>query len=286
MAWLVAGGYGMLAQDVCAELTARGVGFDAPDRDRLDITSPEEIEAFFEEMKPEVVVNCAAYTAVDPAEENEGLAFTLNAVAPQYLARAAAKRGIPLVQISTDYVFSGTSPIPYAEDDAAHPLGAYGRTKAAGEWAVRADHPSSYIVRTAWLYGAGGPCFPKTLARVLKQNGTANVVDDQHGQPTWTKDVARIIVDLVTKQAPFGIYHATSEGEATWYDFTRAIAAEVGVSEDEVHPVSTKDFPRPAPRPEWSLLAHGAYEGTGVEPIGPWQERWKLAAPSVLAEVE
>lgn len=286
MAWLVTGGYGMLAQDVCAELASRGIEYDAPDRDRLDICSPGEIAEFLDKMAPEAVVNCAAYTAVDAAEENEGAAFTLNATAPQYLAQATAERGIPMVQISTDYVFRGTSSTPYGENAALHPLGAYGRTKAAGEWAVRTNNPASYIVRTAWLYGAGGPCFPKTLARVLKRNGTANVVDDQHGQPTWTVDVARIVVDLVTKAAPFGVYHATSQGTATWFTFTQAIAARVGIAAEDVHPVSTEDFPRPAPRPEWSLLSHEALVGAGIEPIGPWMERWSLAAPSVLADVE
>ena len=112
------------------------------------------------------------------------------------------------------------------------------------------------------------------------------MVDDQHGQPTWTVDVARIVVDLVTKAAPFGVYHATSQGTATWFTFTQAIAARVGIAAEDVHPVSTEDFPRPAPRPEWSLLSHEALVGAGIEPIGPWMERWSLAAPSVLADVE
>lgn len=282
MTWLITGGYGMLAQDLCAELDARGIPYDAPDRDRLDITSPDEIAAYLDRVRPDVVVNCAAYTAVDAAEENEGTAFTLNATAPQYLARATALFGIPLVQISTDYVFAGTSPTPYAEDAPLHPLGAYGRTKAAGEWAVLACNPDSYIVRTAWLYGAGGPCFPKTLARILRDKGGASVVADQHGQPTWTVDVARIVVDLVLFDAPPGIYHATSDGEATWWSFTQAIAGSLGIPKEAVTPVSTAEFPRPAPRPEWSLLSHDALTAVGISPIGNWQERWATAAPTVL----
>lgn len=282
MAWLIAGGNGMLAQDVQAELAARGIDYDAPDRDRLDITSPTQIARFLEETAPEVVVNCAAYTAVDAAEEDEAAAFALNATAPQLLARATAACGATLVQVSTDYVFPGEADRDLDEGEPVGPLSAYGRTKAAGEWAVRAENPHSYVTRTAWLYGEGGPCFPKTLARVLQQNGQANVVDDQYGQPTWTKDVARVIVDLVERSAPYGTYHATSAGKTTWYGFTRAIAETLGISPEAVHPVSTQDFPRPAPRPKWSVLGHRALVDAGVEPIGQWRQRWSVAAPAVL----
>lgn len=282
MAWLVTGGYGMLAQDVCAELERRGIAYDNPDRDRLDITSPGAIASFLDDFQPEVVVNCAAYTAVDAAEENEALAFTLNAVAPQLLARATAARDIPLVQISTDYVFAGDADAPYAADAPLAPLGAYGRTKAAGEWAVQANNPRHYLIRTAWLYGAGGPCFPKTIARVLREKGSASVVDDQFGQPTWTKDVARIIGDLVCEGAPFGTYHATSSGKTNWYGFTVAIAETIGVPPGDVNPVTTQAFPRPAPRPAWSVLGHQSLVDAGINPIGDWEERWEEAAPTVL----
>lgn len=282
MAWLIAGGRGMLAQDVGAELDARGIAYDNPDRDRLDITDPSEIARFLDDFQPDLVVNCAAYTAVDAAEADEGAAFMLNAVAPQLLARATAARGIPLVQVSTDYVFSGTGDRPYPEGAVLSPLGAYGRTKAAGEWAVRTENPQHYVVRTAWLYGAGGPCFPKTIAAVLRRNGGAEVVDDQFGQPTWTKDVARIIADLVQDEAPFGTYHATSSGKTSWYGFTEAIAETIGMPKSAVNPVSTEAFARPAPRPQWSVLGHTALVEAGITPVGDWQDRWNQAAPSVL----
>ncbi len=283
MAWLITGGYGMLAQDMGSELQRRGIEYDAPDRDRLDITSPEAIAAFLDDMQPEVVVNCAAYTAVDAAEEDETAAFILNATAPQLLAQATAARNLPMIQVSTDYVFSGEATQPYGEDNPLNPLGAYGRTKAAGEWAVRANNPNSYIVRTAWLYGAGGPCFPKTMARVLHEKGAASVVDDQWGQPTWSADVARIIADLQVEGAPYGTYHATSTGETTWFGFTRAIAESIGVPPTQVAPVTTADFPRPAPRPAWSVLGHQHLIDAGITPIGPWLARWQEAASTVLA---
>lgn len=282
MKWLVTGGSGMLAHDLKDELRRRGHDFRAPDRDLLDITDAKQIDRYLDQYSPSVIANCAAYTAVDDAEEDEAAAFALNATAPQLLARAAAQRNIPLVHVSTDYVFNGQSEQPYPANALLDPLGAYGRTKAAGEWAVRVETPNHYVVRTAWLYGAGGNCFPKTLAKVLGNHGAAKVVDDQHGQPTWSKDVARIITDLVDHGAPPGIYHATSSGEASWFTFTRAIAAAVGLPPSAVSPVTSADFPRPAPRPAWSLLSHDSLVAAGIEPIGNWQERWREAAKIVL----
>lgn len=282
MKWLVTGGNGMLAHDLKNELRQRGHDFEAPDRDLLDITDAEQIDQYLDQYSPSVIANCAAYTAVDDAEEDEAAAFALNATAPQLLARAAAQRKIPLVHVSTDYVFNGQSEEPYPAGAPLDPLGAYGRTKAAGEWAVRTETPNHYVVRTAWLYGAGGNCFPKTLAKVLQNHGAAKVVDDQHGQPTWSKDVARIIADLVDHDAPPGTYHATSSGAASWFTFTRAIAAAVGVPPSSVSPVTSADFPRPAPRPAWSLLSHDSLLEAGIKPIGNWEERWIEAAEIVL----
>ena len=280
---LVTGGHGMLAQDVVRELESRGHDVTAQDRDTLDILELPALTARLDELRPDAVVNCAAWTAVDAAEENEAGAFLLNAVAVQNLARATEAAGARLVHISTDYVFDGTRPEPYQADQPVSPLGAYGRTKAAGEWAARTEAPDTLIVRTAWLYGRGGNCFPKTLAGVLGKNGRADVVDDQHGQPTWTGDVARVITDLLEAEAPAGTYHATSSGQTTWWGFTRAIAQAIGVDPDVVEAVSSEQFVRPAPRPEWSVLGHDSLQAAGVEPIGDWAERWEIAAPEVLA---
>ncbi|UZN01920.1 dTDP-4-dehydrorhamnose reductase [Cellulomonas sp. S1-8] len=281
MRWLVAGSSGMLAQDVVDLLVSRGDDVTAVDREVLDITDPAAVGSAV--AGHDVVVNCAAWTAVDPAEAQEAAAFTVNAVGPQHLARAAHRAGARLVQISTDYVFDGHADVPYGEDDAAAPRSAYGRTKLAGEWAVRAEAPDHLIVRTAWLYGAGGPCFPRTIARAAAERGALQVVDDQRGQPTWTRDLADLVVRLVDAGAPSGTYHGTSSGETTWYGFARAVVEAAGMDPAIVAPTTSEGAARPAPRPAYSVLGHEALVRAGVAPVGDWAERWRVAADEVLA---
>ncbi len=280
MRWLVTGARGMLGTDLVDRLRADGESVIAVDVDELDITSPG---ATAEIADIDVLVNCAAYTAVDAAEENESRAFTLNAVGPQLLARAARRCGARMVQISTDYVFPGTAAQPWPEDEVLAPLSAYGRTKAAGEWAVRSEAPDHLIVRTAWLYGAHGRCFPKTMARLAGERERVSVVDDQVGQPTWTVDLVDLIVRLVAAEAPSGTYHGTSAGECSWYEFTQAIVDSMGMPGSIVARTSSESFQRPAPRPSYSVLGHSALERIGVAPIAHWRERWALAAEQVLA---
>ncbi len=171
---------------------------------------------------------------------------------------------------------------PYAEDAPVAPRSAYGRTKLAGEWAVRASGADALVVRTAWLYGAGGRCFPRTIAGALRQRDGLDVVADQVGQPTWTADVARVVLDLVRAHAPAGTYHATSGGQGTWHDLAQAVARATGADPERVRPTTSEQFVRPAPRPAYSVLGHEALRAAGVEPIGPWQERFEVAASSVL----
>lgn len=280
MRWMVTGSKGMLGQDLVARLVADGHEVTAVDIDELDITDPTAVGRISD---IDVLVNCAAYTAVDAAEENEGFAFTLNAAGPQLLARAARACRARIVQISTDYVFAGNATSPYAEDEVIAPLSAYGRTKAAGEWAVRAENPDHLIVRTAWLYGAGGACFPKTMARLAAERDSLGVVADQVGQPTWTVDLADLIVRLVEGAAPAGTYHGTSSGEVSWHGFTRAIVAAIGKDPEMVTPTTSEAFQRPAPRPSYSVLSHAALEEIGITPIGDWEQRWGVAAAAVLA---
>jgi dTDP-4-dehydrorhamnose reductase len=279
--WLVVGASGMLGQDLMALLAARGDNAVGVDREVMDITDP--VSCADTVVDVDVVVNCAAYTAVDAAESDEATAFNVNAVGAANLARAARAQHARIVHISTDYVFGGTATIPYAEDAAIAPRSAYGRTKGAGEWAVRSECPDHIVVRTAWLYGARGACFPKTIARVARERGSVDVIDDQFGQPTWTVDLADLVHRLVHSGAPTGTYHGTASGETSWYGFAQAVVDAADMDSSIVARTSSHDFIRPAPRPSYSVLAHGALAATGVQPIGPWVERWREAAPSVLA---
>ena len=277
--WLVVGAAGMLGQDVVAAAAAAGADVVAAGRAQVDVTDPASVAAALAGV--DVVVNCAAWTAVDDAETREGEAFAVNAVGPAHLARAAAAAGARIVHVSTDYVFDGAADAPYAEDAPVAPRSAYGRTKAAGEWAVRAEAPDHLIVRTAWLYGAGGGCFPKTMARLAAERDRLTVVDDQVGQPTWTVDLADLIVRLVAARASAGTYHGTASGQVSWYGFTQQILAAAGLA-TALEPTTSEAFVRPAPRPAYSVLGHDALRAAGVEPIGDWAERWKAAAPAVL----
>ena len=281
MRWLVVGADGMLGKDLMAALTARGDEARGVDRDVVDITDPAATSGLADGA--DVVVNCAAFTAVDRAEEDEPAAFAVNAVGAANVARAARAAGARMVQISTDYVFDGTGAEPYPEDGAMTPLSAYGRTKAAGEWAARAECPDTLVVRTAWLYGAQGACFPKTIVRAARERGALQVVDDQVGPPTWTVDLADLVVRLITAGAPAGTYHGTSTGQTSWRGFAQAAVAAAGIDPSIVAPTSSAEYVRPAPRPAFSVLGHDGLRAVGVEPIGDWAERWAVAAPSVLA---
>ena len=299
--WLVTGAAGMLGRDLADLLQARGEEFTPLARVDLDVTDPVAVAKAVSLVKPDVVVNCAAWTAVDAAEEHEEEAFAINAHGAVNLAAACASVGAVLVHPSTDYVFDGGASAPYAEDAPTAPAGAYGRTKLAGEQAVRAALPdASYIVRTAWLYGAHGKNFVKTMLR-LARNGTApGVVADQHGQPTWTADVAAQIHALIEQSAPAGIYHATSSGQTTWFGLAEEIFAlyqgqgqNQGQDQDQdedserlrltPRPITTADFPTPAKRPAYSVLGHNSWHAAGIAPIGDWKDALNRAFPAILA---
>jgi len=278
--WVVVGAGGMLAHDLLAVLRAAGADVVAARRADLDVTDAAATAAVV--RGADVVVNCAAWTAVDDAETHEAEAFRVNAVGAAHLARAAHASGARIVHVSTDYVFDGRATAPYAEDAPLAPVSAYGRTKAAGEWAVRAEAPDHLVVRTAWLYGAHGACFPRTMARLAADRDELTVVDDQVGQPTWTRDLADLIVRLVAAGAPAGTYHGTASGQTSWYGFTRRIVAGLGAG-TRVVPTTSDAFVRPAPRPAYSVLGHDALRAAGVAPIGDWAARWDAAAAEVLA---
>ena len=281
MRWLVVGSNGMLGTDLTAVIEAHGHEVAGVDRGEVDITLPDGLDDLVAGY--DVVANCAAWTAVDAAESQEAAAFAVNATGAGLLACAAARAGARLVHISTDYVFDGEATGPYAEYAPALPRSAYGRTKLAGEWAVRAQAPDHLIVRTAWLYGAHGGCFPKTIAKAAAERGALSVVDDQVGQPTWTMDLADLVVRLIEARAPRGIYHGTSSGQVSWFGFAQKIVAAAGLDPQIVSPTTSEGYVRPAPRPSSSVLGHDALSAIGVEPIGDWAERWSTAAAAVLA---
>ena len=278
--WLLTGATGMLGRDLQTVLAERCPAdpVTATDVDDLDITDPVAVAAAV--ATADVVVNCAAWTNVDGAEAAEGPAFTVNALGPSVLAGACADAaGQPwMLHISTDYVFSGDATEPYPEDAPMHPRSAYGRTKAAGEWAVRTYLPDrSWILRTAWLYGWHGSSFVATILRLLDERDHVDVVTDQHGQPTWTVDLAHRVVDTVTGPAPAGTYHATGSGQTTWYDLARVAAELTGRDPERVQPTTSDAFPRPAPRPAYSVLAHDGWARAGLAPMRPWDEALREA---------
>ncbi|MBO0607931.1 dTDP-4-dehydrorhamnose reductase [Myceligenerans salitolerans] len=278
--WLVVGAAGMLGQDMVEVIRSAGREVDGVGRSTgLDVRDPAVAARAVSGY--DVVVNCAAWTAVDDAEAHEADAFAVNAVGAANLARGCTTAGARLVQISTDYVFDGAATAPYAEHAPVAPRSAYGRTKAAGEWAVRTEAADALIVRTAWLYGAGGNCFPRTMARLAAERDHLDVVADQVGQPTWTRDLADLVVRLVDADVPAGTYHGTSSGQVSWFGFTERVVAATG-SVVTLEPTTTDAFPRPAPRPAYSVLSHGALVEAGVTPIGDWAERWEKAAAEVL----
>ncbi len=285
MSWLVVGASGMLGTDVVADLRAAGhsvttAGRSAGTDVTVDVLDADACRAAVDGH--EVVVNCAAWTAVDDAETHESQAFSLNAVGPANLARACANAGARLVHVSTDYVFDGTASSPYAEDAPIAPRSAYGRTKAAGEWAVRAEAPDSLIVRTAWLYGAHGSSFVRTMLGLAGKHETLSVVDDQRGQPTWTVDLAAAIRRLVEADAPAGTWHGTSAGEVTWFGFTRRIFELAGLDPERVTPTTSAAYPRPAPRPAFSVLGKQRWADAGIEPIRDWDAALAEALPDIV----
>ncbi|AXG82472.1 dTDP-4-dehydrorhamnose reductase [Streptomyces paludis] len=285
--WLVTGSGGMLGQDLLAALATAGEDAAGLDRAALDITDLEAVRAALAAHTPAVVVNCAAWTAVDDAESREPEALAVNGTGPGVLAGACRESGAVLLQLSTDYVFPGDGVVPYAEEAATGPLSAYGRTKLAGERAVLDTLPErGYVVRTAWLYGAGGPNFVRTMIKLESVKDTLDVVDDQRGQPTWTADLAAQLVRLgrgaLAGTAAPGVYHGTSGGETTWHGFTQEIFRLLGADPARVRPTTSAAFVRPAPRPAYSVLGHERWKGAGIEPIRDWRTALAEALPELL----
>jgi dTDP-4-dehydrorhamnose reductase len=285
LALLITGSKGQLGSEIVAQARrAKDVMFSKGiDIEDLDLTDPFDVRDYVEEWVRVVrsdspshriaVINPAAYTAVDKAEEQEELAFAVNAAAPALLATACAAAGARLIQLSTDYVFPGDGTVPYEPTDPTGPRSAYGRTKLAGEQAVRELLPDlGYVVRTAWLYGGGGPNFVKTMVRLEKTRETVSVVTDQVGSPTWAGDLANRLIALARSEAPAGTYHGTGLGSTTWFGFTQAIFEELGADPARVLPTDSSTFVQAAARPSYSVLSPAAWDGAGLPPFPGWRE--------------
>jgi dTDP-4-dehydrorhamnose reductase len=273
--WLVTGAAGMLGRDLVDVLRHHGE-VTAATRGDLDITRQREVAAAV--AGHDIVVNAAAWTDVDGAEAAEEAATAVNGHAVAGLARACTATGARLIQISTDYVFRGEATAPYAEDADPDPVNAYGRSKLVGEQAVRGLLPAAgYVVRTGWLYGAHGSNFVATMLRLARERDTVDVVDDQLGQPTWTRALAAQVAALggavLTGAAAAGVYHGTAGGHTTWYRLARAVFAAAGHDPDRVHPTTSDRFPRPAARPAYSVLGHGRWAAVGVPPQPCWRDQ-------------
>jgi dTDP-4-dehydrorhamnose reductase len=227
----------------------------------------------------DAVVNAVAFTAVDRAEAEFYEANTVNGIYAGVLAQAAKIIGAKFIHISTDYVFNGESETPYKANDQIEPQTSYGKSKALGEQLVAESGADYSILRTAWLYGANGRCFPKVMAEMLKKNGSIKVVDDQIGQPTWTRDLAEKVLQVLHLDELPRIIHATASGKISWAGFAKEIALSIGLSADSVAEISSAEFPTAAKRPSWSVLDNSS---DVITPIGDWRERWRVAAPDVL----
>lgn len=259
---LITGSNGMLANAIKEEL--KNEELICTDVAELDITNPEKVNEFVKEVKPEYIINCAAYTAVDKAEENQEIAYKINAIGPKNLAVAARENNSIFIHVSTDYVFGGDKPIEqdYDEEDEKNPQAVYGTTKLQGEKFIAENCSKYYIFRTAWLYGEGRN-FVRTMLELGKTKDEVKVVDDQHGSPTYAVDLANIIHQVIDKKIEFGVYNSTNIGYTTWYDFTKKIFELKNVN-CKVIPVTSEEFKSPAKRPKNSQMSKDKLLKNGI----------------------
>lgn len=274
MKFLVTGVGGQLGYDVMKELKKRNYFAVGVDSAEMDVTSITAVEDTFNNIKPNVVIHCAAWTAVDAAESNIDECFLVNATGTENVVNACKKAGAKLIYISTDYVFDGNGTVPWKTDDAVNPLNVYGASKYAGEQAVL-SYEKSFVVRTAWVFGKNGRNFVKTVLKLARSNNELNFVNDQIGTPTYTADLARLLVDMAETDK-YGIYHATNEGGyISWYDFTKQILKECSINDVVVNPVPSSQFKTAAKRPFNSRLDKSKLLANGFKPLPDWQNALK-----------
>lgn len=267
---LVTGVKGQLGHDVVEELEKRGIEAVGVDIEEMDITDQVSVNKVIKEADPDAVIHCAAYTAVDAAEENEELCRRVNADGPRNIAKVCKELDIKMIYISTDYVFGGQGTHFWKPEDACEPQSVYGRTKYEGELAVREILDKYFIVRIAWVFGINGKNFVKTMLNLAKNHDTIRVVNDQFGSPTYTYDLAGLLADMVVTDK-YGIYHATNEGTCSWYEFACAIFKEAGVSVNVV-PVTTAEYGSKAKRPANSRMDNGKLTENGFRKLPAWQD--------------
>jgi len=274
--YLVTGAAGQLGRETVLALRAAGEQVTGIDREELDFSRPDKVAEGIRAYRADWVINCAAYTQVDKAEEQRELAFLVNRDAAKAVAEGVASYGGKLAHVSTDFIFDGEQSHPYSEEDAANPLGVYGQSKLEGEQAVRDILPDSIVVRTAWVYGVHGHNFVKTILRLAAERDELRVVDDQVGTPSWTADISRALLSLIGADAS-GVYHFTNEGVASWYDFASEIVSIAGkagfpIRMKTLSPIPTKDFPLPAKRPAYSVLSKEKIRKVLDYPIPHWRK--------------
>ena len=278
MRWAVIGGTGLFGQDLLAFLKLQGE--DAHGFNRTNLQLSDEPQKIAEQLKGfDVWVNCVGYTNVDKAETDVYEANLVNGIYAGALAESAKLAGVRFIHISTDYVFDGQSISPYKITDSIDPQTAYGKSKALGEQLVSESGADYSILRTAWLYGANGRCFPRVVAELIRKNGSVRVVSDQFGQPTWARDLAEMVWQVLQLETMPRVVHAVSSGKSSWADFAKEVALSLGLSADSIEEISSQEFPTAAKRPAWSVLDNSS---DVLKPIGDWRERWREAASEVL----
>lgn len=285
--WLITGSEGQLGTCLVSILRNLKIECHGVARQQLNITDAHQIRTLFKDLRPQVVVNAAAWTKVDDAEDHEDSAFAVNCTGARHVAEGAHHIGARLVHISTDYVFDGKASSPIPEQTPGNPLGAYGRTKWAGEQAIREVLPEdSLIVRTAWLYSEYGANFAKTMARRAVEQQPARVVNDQFGQPTLASDLAIHIVNLVENHAPAGTYHGTNSGETTWFGFAQMIYKLIGADPNLVSPVPSTEYPTRAVRPNYSVLGHTKTLDAGLKEMRHWEEAVRSSMSVIVSTID
>lgn len=277
---LVTGINGQLGHDVMGELKKRGHEAVGVDIEEMDITDAECVKKVMTQTAPEAVVHCSAYTAVDRAEEEVELCRQVNAEGTKNVAEVCAGLDCKLLYLSTDYIFSGEGERPWEPGDEPDPLNIYGLTKFEGEQEIKSRMDKYFIVRISWVFGVNGNNFIKTMLRLGRENGAVRVVDDQIGSPTYTYDLAVLLVDMIETEK-YGEYHASNEGTCSWYEFAKEIFAAAGMNEVEVTPVSSEEFPAKAKRPKNSRMSKEKLVKNGFNKLPSWQDAVKRYVPLV-----